>query len=157
MRSTLFLGAAAALALIATDPALCAQAAPPPPADTMQPAPGEPEDPANPNPAPMPDPSQPNPPVTEPLPPEMPMPAGEAQTMPPAPPTQPMVMNREAPVGPMATPPDAGATSATSGGTTSAMMQPQPATKEYPPCSKTLQDNCRNPGEGPRRVARRPR
>lgn len=152
MRSTIFLGAAAALALIATDPALCAQAAQPMP-DRAQ---TDPNDPTNPNPAPMPDPSQPNPPVTEPLPPEMPMPAGEAQAAPPAP-TQPMVMNREAPVGPMATPPDAGANSAQSGGTTSAMMQPQPATKEYPPCSRTLQDNCRNPGEGPRRVARRPR
>lgn len=156
MRSPLLLAAAAAAALIITDPAICAQAAQPMP-DMSQPVPGEPEDPNNPNPAPMPDPSQPNPPVTEPLPPEMPMPAGEAQTMPPAPPTQPMVMNSDAPIGPMATPPDAGANRAESGGTTSAMMQPQPATKEYPPCSRTLQDNCRNPGEGPRRVARRPR
>lgn len=153
MRSTIFLGAAAALALIATDPAICAQAAQPTP-DATQPVP---TDPTNPSPAPTPDPSQPNPPVTEPLPPEMPMPAGEAQNVPPAPPAQPMVMNREAPTGPMATPPDAGANSAQSGGTTSAMMQPQAATKEYPPCSKTLQDNCRNPGEGPRRIVRRPR
>ncbi len=124
MRSTYFLGAAAALALIATDPAICAQAAPKPTADTMQP---------------MPVPSQPNPPITEPLPPEMPV---QGST--------------DAPIGPMATPPAAAAPDAQSGGTTSSMMQPVAATKEYPTCTKTLQDNCRNRGEGPKR-ARKPR
>ena len=150
MRSTILLGAAAFIGLIATDPALCMQAAPPPPADQVPP------DPTNPNPAPMPDPSQPNPPVTEPLPPEMPMPAGEAQAV-PTPPTPPVIIQTDRPIGPMATPPTAAADRAESGGTTSAMKQPVPATKEYPPCSKTLQDNCRNPGEGPKRLARKPR
>ncbi len=124
MRSTYFLGAAAALALFATDPAICAQAAPAPPTDMMQP---------------MPDPSQPNPPITEPLPPEMPV---QGST--------------DAPIGPMATPPAAAAPDAQSGGTTSSMMQPVAATKAYPTCTKTLQDNCRNPGEGPKR-AKKPR
>jgi len=113
MRSTYFLGAAAALALFATDPAICAQ--------------------------PMLDSSQPNPPITEPLPPEMPV---QGST--------------DAPIGPMATPPAAAAPDAQSGGTTSSMMQPVAATKEYPTCTKTLQDNCRNRGEGPKR-ARKPR
>lgn len=136
MRTTLFLGAAAALALIATDPAICAQAAPAPAVDAMQPVPGEPVDPANPAPVPMPDPSQPSPPITEPLPPEMPMPA-------PQPPVQ---GNADAPVGPMATPPAEAEPVAQSGGTTTTMMQPVAATKKYPTCTKTLQDNCRNPG-----------
>lgn len=132
MRSTYFLGAAAALALIATDPAICAQAAPTPPTDTMQPMPTEPS------------PS----PITDPMPPEMPMPAGEVS---PA----PVQGSTDAPIGPMATPPVVAAPSAQSGGTTSSMMQPVAATKEYPPCSKTLQDNCRNPGEGPKATRKR--
>jgi hypothetical protein len=141
MRSTILLGAAAMIGLIATDPAFCMQAAPPsaeqmPPADTV-----------NPNPVPMPDPAQPAPPLTESLPPEMPVPAGEAQT--------PVQGSTDAPVGSMATPPTAAAPSAQSGGTTSSMMQPVAATKEYPPCSKTLQDNCRNPGEGPKATRKR--
>jgi hypothetical protein len=113
MRSTIFLGAAAALALIATDPAFCGQATtPPPPADPMPaPSPGDPDQ-------------------------------------------QPVRVNTDAPIGPMATPP--GGDSAVSGGTTSQRLQPVPATKEYPPCTRTLQDNCRNPGEGPR-ASRRPR
>ena len=147
MRSILLLGAVA-VGLIITDPAICAQAAPPPP-DGSQTMPGETEDPANPN--PMPDPSNPTPPVTEPLPPEMPMPAGEAQQMPPA----PEVIDRSLPPGPPATAPSAGADAAVSGSTTTAMMTPQPATKEYPPCSRTLQDNCRNPGEGPKQTKKR--
>jgi hypothetical protein len=33
---------------------------------------------------------------------------------------------------------------------TSEITTPQPAAmKVYPPCTRTLQDNCRNPGEGP--------
>ncbi len=146
MRSTYFLGAAAALTLIATDPAICAQAAPPPPTDTMQ---AMPTDPANPAPAPMPDPSQPTPPIAEPMPPEMPMPAGE---VPPA----SVRGSTDAPIGPMATPPASAAQDAQSGGTTAALMQPVAATKEYPLCSKTVQDSCRNPGEGPKR-AKKPR
>jgi len=133
MRSTYFLGAAAALALIASDPAVCAQSAPTPPSDAMQLMPTEPA------PEPMPDPSQPSPPITEPLPPEMPV---QGST--------------DAPVGPMATPPAAAAPDVQSGGTTSSMLQPVAATKEYPTCTKTLQDNCRNPGEGPKR-AKKPR
>lgn len=137
MRSTLFLGAAAALALIATDPAICMQASQPmPPTDSMQTPPPPPADPSNPGepmtPAPVPDPAAP--PQPQPMPPEM------------APPAPPVQGSTDAPVGPMATPPIAGADSATSGGTTSAMSQPVPATKKYPPCTKTLQDNCRNPG-----------
>jgi hypothetical protein len=138
MRITILLGAAAAIGLIATDPAFCMQEAPPP-TEQMPLA-----DPANP--VPMPDPAQPAPPLIEPLPPEMPVPAGEAQ---------PVRVNTDAPVGPMATPPAAAAPSAQSGGTTSSMMQPVAATKEYPPCSKTLQDNCRNPGEGPKATRKR--
>jgi hypothetical protein len=146
MRSTIFLGAAAALALIATDPAFCGQATtPPPPADPMPaPSPGDPDQPI---PAPVPDPAQP-PLPGQPIPPEM-------QTPPaPAPGQQPVRVNTDAPIGPMATPP--GGDSAVSGGTTSQRLQPVPATKEYPPCTRTLQDNCRNPGEGPR-ASRRPR
>lgn len=146
MRSTLFLGAAAALALIATDPAICMQAAPPPPADSMQTPPPPPADPANPGepmtPAPVPDPAAP--PQPQPMQPEM------------APPAPPVQGSTDAPMGPMATPPASGADTAQSGGTTSAMMQPVAATKEYPPCSKTVQDSCRNPGEGPKR-AKKPR
>ena len=145
MRTKLFLSAAVAFGLVVSDPAICAQTTPLP--DGSQ-ATGETEDPANPN--PMPDPSDPMPPVTEPLPPEMPMPAGEAQQMPPA---QPMMQNTDMPMGPMATPPNSGQNSAMSGGTTRAMMMPQPSTKEYPPCTRTLQDNCTNPGER----ARKPR
>ncbi len=146
MRSHILLGAAAMIGLVAADPAFCMQEAPPPTEQTL------PTNPANPNPAPMPDPAQPAPPSTQPLPLEMPMPAGEAQQIPPAPASQPVIQNRLAPAGPMATPPDAGADTAVSGGTTPSMMTPQPATKEYPLCSKTLQDNCRNPGEGPKRA-----
>jgi hypothetical protein len=57
----------------------------------------------------------------------------------------------------MATSPSSGANSASSGGTTSAGMQPVAATKEYPPCTRTLQDNCRNPGEGPGATRKRRR
>lgn len=149
MRSYILLGAATMIGLVASDPAFCMQEAPPP-TEQMPPA-----DPVNPNPVPMPDPAQPVPPVTEPLPPEMPMPAGEAQQIPPTPAPQPVIQNRLAPTGPMATPPDAGADAAVSGGTTPSMMTPQPAIKEYPTCSKTLQDNCRNPGEGPKATRKR--
>jgi outer membrane biosynthesis protein TonB len=134
MRSTLFLGAAAALALIATDPAICMQAAPPPPADPSQPV-----DPMNPT--PVPDPAAPPQPAPQPIPPEMPMPQAPATPPAPAP-----VIATDRPIGPMATAPSAGDDTAQSGGTTSTMMQPVPATKKYPPCTKTLQDNCRNPG-----------
>ena len=135
MRTKLLLSAAVAFGLIVSDPAICAQNTPLP--DGSQTT-GETEDPANPN--PMPDPSNPTPPVTEPLPPEMPMPEGEAQSMLP-------MQNRDAPMGPMATPPSAGESTAVSGGTTSAMMAPIASTKEYPSCSRTLTDNCINPGE----------
>ena len=136
MRGKMLIGALA-FGLVIADPAICAQTAPPSP-DGSQPEAGEVEDPANPN--PMPDPSNPVPPVTDPLPPEMPMPAGEAQQIPP-------VVQRAPP----ATAPSAGEDAAVSGSTTATMMSPQQATKPYPPCSKTLQDNCRNPGEGPKR------
>lgn len=140
MRTKLLLSAAVAIGLIVSDPAICAQNTPLP--DGSQTA-GETEDPANPN--PMPDPSDPMPPVTEPLPPEMPMPmpAGGAQQIPPV---QAVMQNTDMPIGPMATPPNSGNANAMSGGTTRAMMTPQPATKTYPPCTGTLQDNCTNRG-----------
>jgi hypothetical protein len=130
MRTKLLIGAIA-FGLVISDPAICAQPAPTPP-DGSQTVPEQPEDPANPN--PMPDPSNPTPPVTEPLPPEMPMQQA------------PVVIDRSLPSGPPATPPTAGADTATSGVTTTAMMQPVAATKTYPKCTRTLQDNCTNPG-----------
>ena len=135
MRTKLLIGAIA-FGLVITDPAICAQTAPMP--EGSQPTMGETEDPANPN--PMPAPSDPMPPMTEPLPPEMPMQQA------------PMVIDRSLPAGPPATAPSAGANAAVSGSTSTTMMMPQPATKEYPTCSRTLQDNCRNPGEGPKRT-----
>lgn len=135
MRTKLLIGSIA-FGLVITDPAICAQTASRP--DGSQPMQGETEDPANPN--PMPDPSNPMPRITEPLPPEMPMQQA------------PVVIDRSLPPGPPATMPSAGADAAVSGSTTTAMMAPQPATKEYPLCSRTLQDNCRNPGEGPKRM-----
>jgi hypothetical protein len=128
MRTTIFLGAAAALALIATDPAFCLQSAPTPSADPMQAT-----EPA---------------PAAEPVP--TPAPTGEPMAEPmPAP--QPSVQgSTDAPVGPMATPPSAGSSTAQSGATTPAMLTPQPATKEYPLCTREIQDSCRNPGEGPK-------
>lgn len=150
MRTKLLIGALA-FGLVATGPAISAQTTSTVP-DGSQPMPGQTEDPADPN--PMPDPSNPTPPMTDPLPPEMPMPAGQAQDMPPmqTPGDAPMVMDRSMPAAPPATMPSAGANEAVSGSTTGMMMTPQPATKVYPPCSRTLQDNCRNPGEGPKRV-----
>ncbi|MDZ7895825.1 MAG: hypothetical protein U5M50_13210 [Sphingobium sp.] len=35
------------------------------------------------------------------------------------------------------------------------MTAPPPAPKDYPMCSKTVQDSCQNPGEGPRRGKKR--
>jgi len=35
------------------------------------------------------------------------------------------------------------------------MTAPPPAPKGYPMCSKTVQDSCQNPGEGPRRGKKR--
>jgi len=161
MRKTIFLGAAALIAIIGTDPAFCLQAAPPA-GEATQPDPNDPSAPPVP---PVDDPSQPTPPITEPLPPEMPPVAGEGKVNPPTPPVQPVpptwptppVVNRNVPVGPMATPPVAGAARAQSGGTTRSMMTPQPATKTYPPCTRNLQDNCRNPGEGPKAKRRKTR
>lgn len=113
----------------------------PPPADPM--APSEPMPPEESMP---PQPGEP-----------MPMPQPGDPVSPPAPePMQQPQSSTDAPVGPMATPPSAGLDTAQSGGTTNAMMQPQPATKEYPLCSRTVQDSCRNPGEGPK-SARKPR
>lgn len=154
MRKTIFLGAAALIAIIGTDPAFCVQAAPPA-REATQP---DPTDPSAPPVPPVDDPSQPTPPITEPLPPEMPPVAGEGQANTPTPPVMNKpVINRDVPIGPMATPPVAGMQRAESGGTTPAMMTPQPATKTYPPCTRTLQDNCRNPGEGPKATRRKPR
>lgn len=154
MRKTLLFGAAALIGVIGTDPAFCLQAGMP---TTSQVQPG-PEVPTEPNVPPVPpvdDPSQPAPPITEPLPPEMPPVAGEARDVPPAP-QAPMTTRTDAPVGPMATPPSSGDQQASSGGTTRAMMTPRPATKVYPLCTRTIQDSCRNPGEGPK-TSRRPR
>jgi len=121
--------------------AVMAQDMAPPPADPMAPSepmpPAEPAPPQSGEPMPMP---QPGDPVAPPAPEPMQQPQGST----------------DAPVGPMATPPSAGSDTAQSGGTTSAMMQPQAATKAYPLCGRTVQDSCRNPGEGPK-SARKPR
>ena len=153
MRSKLLIGAIA-IGMFSATPAIFAQTTSTP-SDGSQPMPGETEDPASPN--PMPDPSNPTPPMTEPLPPEMPMPAGEAQGVPmPMPmPAQPEGMDRSMARGSPATPPTLATDRAMSGSTSSAMMTPQPATKAYPPCSRTVQDSCRNPGEGPKATKRR--
>lgn len=132
MRKTLLFGAAAMFGIIATDPAFCFQDAV---ATTAQTQPDEPIGSDGPS----------TPPITEPLPPEMPPSTDGAP-----------IMRGDMPAGPMATPPYSGAEAAVSGGTTSAMLTPQAATKTYPVCSKTLQDNCRNPGEGTR-ATKRPR
>lgn len=142
MRKTLLFGAAAMFGIIATDPAFCVQDAA---ATTAQTQPDEPAGPDVPSTPPIGEPAPPAPPIAEPLPPEMP----------PSPDRAP-IMREDVPVGPMATPPALRGEAAVSGGTTSAMLTPQAATKAYPVCSKTLQDNCRNPGEGTR-AAKRPR
>lgn len=150
MRNTLFFSAAVALALIATDPAFCMQDMnPPPPAGPIAPEqpvpPGTPPSPTEPMPAPAPG---------EPMP--MPQPAPSPAPAPAPAPQPPVQGSSDAPMGPMATPPSSPTDSAQSGGTTSAMMQPQAATKAYPLCSRMVQDSCRNPGEGPK-SPRRPR
>ena len=150
MRKTLLFGAAALFGMIATDPAFCMQDTMPMTPSTATEQPISPDNPSAPLEGDM---SQPQPPVTQPMPPEMPPAAGEARQVPPAP-EAPMTTRTDAPVGPMATPPAAGGQQAVSGGTTSAMMTPQPATKAYPLCSRTIQDSCRNPGEGPKAVKR---
>lgn len=131
MRKILLSGVIA-FGLIATDPALCAQPTPMLP-DSSQPVPGQAE-----NPTTLPDPSTPVPPIVEPLPPEM-----------------PVVIDRSLPAGPPATNPAVGADSAVSGSTTSEQMTPVAATKTYPLCSRTLQDNCVNPGEALRNSRKR--
>lgn len=164
MRKTMFLGAAALITIVATDPAFCLQVAPPA-GEATQPDQTDPNTPPAP---PVDDPSQPSPPITEPLPPEMPPVAGEGQQNPPTNPTAPVqptepmqpvptVVNRDVPAGPMATPPTPGNERAVSGGATKSMMTPQPSTKEYPLCSRTIQDSCRNPGEGLTKSSRKPR
>ena len=150
MRSKLLIGAIA-IGMFSAIPATFAQTTSTP-SDGSQPMPGETEDPDSPN--PMPDPSNPTPPMTEPLPPEMPMPAGEPQGMPMPMPAQPGMDRSMAPGSP-ATPPTSATDRAMSGSTSSAMMTPQPATKAYPPCSRTVKDSCRNPGEGPKAPKRR--
>lgn len=146
MRSILFVSAAAALALIATDPAFCMRDMnPSQPADSTAP-----EHPASPEMPPQPTERELTPPPSDPMP--MPQPPME-RTPAPQPPVQ---GSTDAPVGPMATPPGSNAPVAQSGGTTSAMMTPQPATKEYPLCTREIQDSCRNPGEGPKTM-RKPR
>jgi hypothetical protein len=82
-------------------------------------------------------------------------PIGPETPVEPPKPEQPIITVRtDAPAGPMATPPSSRDEQAISGGTTSAMMTPQPVTKAYPLCSRTIQDNCRNPGEGPKATKR---
>ena len=153
MRKTLLIGAVALIGIIATDPAFCMQNGMPTTSQTQTEQPMGPDGPSVP---PVSDPSQPAPPITEPLPPEMPPVAGESRDVPSTQSGAPVMGQTDAPVGPMATPPISRSERAISGGTTRAMMTPQPATKAYPLCSKTLQDSCRNPGEGPS-SARRPR
>lgn len=135
MQSKLLKSLSLAVLVTVSPIAVMAQDMAPPPADPM--APSEPMPPAEPAP---PQPGEP-----------MPMPQPGEPVSPPAPePMQQPQGSTDAPVGPMATPPSAGSDTAQSGGTTSAMMQPQAATKEYPLCSRTVQDSCRNPGEGPK-------
>lgn len=130
------------LGLVIADPAICAQVAPPQEA----PMPGEPMQPADPIPSdPMPEQPQPADPI-----PAQPAP----MPMPPAP-EAPVVIDRSLPSGPPATSPSAAADVAVSGVTTTALMTPTPATKSYPPCTKLLQDNCRNSGEGPKAAKKR--
>lgn len=146
MRNTISWGAAALITIIAADPAFCLQASQPP-GEANQPHPADPSAPVVP---PVDDPSQPTPPITEPLPPEMPLVAGNRQANPPvlsALPA-PTVVNLNAPIGPLATAPGTDTARAVSGGTMRSMMMPQPTRKTYPLCTRTLQDNCRNPGEG---------
>lgn len=154
MRKTLLFGAAVLIGVIGTDPAFCFQNGMPT-SPQVQPGPEVPTEPDAPGMPPMEDPSQPAPPITEPLPPEMPPVAGEARDVPSSP-KAPVPTRTDAPIGPMATPPSSGGTQAISGGTTRAMMTPQPATKVYPLCTRTIQDSCRNPGEGPK-ATKRPR
>jgi hypothetical protein len=148
MRKTLLFGAAALIGVIGTDPAFCLQNGMPTTSQAPQ-MPDAPIGPDTPSMPPVDDPSQPAPPITEPLPPEMPPVAGEARDVPPVPSDAPVTMRTDAPAGPMATPPSIRNEQAISGGTTRATMMPQPATKAYPLCTRTLQDSCRNPGEGP--------
>ena len=141
MQSKLLKSLGLAVLVTVSPIAVMAQDMPSPPADPM--APSEPMPPAEPAPA------QPGEP--------MPMPQPGDPVAPPVPePMQQPLGSTDAPMGPMATPPSAGSDTAQSGGTTSAMMQPQAATKAYPLCSRTVQDSCRNPGEGPK-SARKPR
>lgn len=144
-------------ALVAVSPiAVMAQdsMAPPPPADPMPPeGPAEPTPPTNPpqpgEPTPKPRPTDP---TTPPMPGEPMQPSPQPTEPVPDPvPPEPMQNTTNAPVGPMATPPGSNAPTAQSGGTTSSTMTPQPATKEYPLCTREIQDSCRNPGEGPKR------
>ena len=153
MRKTLFFGAAALIAIIGTDPAFCFQTEAP---TTSQTQPDQPTGPEGSSVPPVGDPSQPAPPVTEPLPPEMPPSARQSRDVPSTPNNGTNNGSTDAPIGPMATPPSSNDQQAISGGTTTAMMAPQPASKEYPVCTRTVQDSCRNPGEGPK-VAKKPR
>lgn len=127
MRTVLML-AAASLPIMP----VAAQNAPIPIDPPMPEEPAEPgAPPETPPPAPMPDPN-PTPEVPQPT---------------PAPPTSPGPVVAK-PAMPMATPPSAGANTARSGSTTDQNMQPVQSTKAYPVCTRTLKDNCRNPGEG---------
>ena len=130
MRTQILIGALA-FGLATTGSAITAQAAPDTP-DGSQTTPGETEGPAN-----------PIPPMTEPLPPEMPVQQA------------PVIIDRSLPPGPPATSPSAGADAAVSGSTTTQMMTPVPATKDYPLCSRTVKDNCVNPGEAPKAAKKR--
>ncbi len=80
-------------------------------------------------------PQEPMPPETPPAPGD-PMPApqpGDPMPAPPAPVPEPMPEPTAAPIMTPATPP-----------------QQTTPTEPYPLCTKTLQDSCRNPGEGPK-------
>jgi hypothetical protein len=89
--------------------------------------------------APAPPPDVPMPPA-EPMPPEAPPAPGDPMPTPPAPAPQPMPEPLAAPV--MAPP---------------APPQQTAATEPYPLCTKTLQDSCRNPGEGPKATQKKRR
>ncbi len=153
MRKTLLFGAAALIGIIGTDPAFCLQNGMP---VATQPQPGEAPAPEGPAVPPVDEPMRPAPPIAKPLPPEMPPVAGEGRNMPASPNDGTSMGSSNAPAGPMATPPSSNDQQAISGGTTDAMMTPQPSTKAYPLCSRTIQDSCRNPGEGPK-TAKKPR
>ena len=126
-------------ALVAVSPiAIMAQTMPPPPSDPMAPAePMPPVEPMGP---------------TDQMPPAQPMPPAPGEPMPPPPGNGPALMPQ-----PMPAPEPMSAPSAAPVMTPPARPQPTAATEPYPVCTKTLQDSCRNAGEGPKAARKKRR